>query len=94
MIENKFARAYLTSPPPKFSDFFGKSEGKEVERKRNENRWGDGLIANIFLGVEIFSSRVEIFLGGLRNFWGGGLRNFLGGGVRIFLGGGGLRNIQ
>ena len=35
----------VQTPPPKFSDFFLKSEGKEVERKRekNEKRWGDGV---------------------------------------------------
>ena len=62
-------------PPPKFSDFFLKSEGKEVQRKpKNEKGWegGGGLIVNIFLGSEIFSSGVQIFSGGgLRNFRGG-----------------------
>ena len=61
-------------PPPKFSDFFLKSEGKEVERKRKKMRRdgrGGGLIVNIFLGSEIFSSGVQIFSGGVRNFRGG-----------------------
>ena len=31
---------------------------------------GGGVIVNIFFGVEIFSSRVEIFQGGLINFRG------------------------
>ena len=31
-----------------------------------------GLIVNIFLGVEIFSSRVENFRGGVEKFSGGG----------------------
>ena len=33
-------------PPPKISDFFLKSEGKEVERKRkkNEKGWGGGRV--------------------------------------------------
>ena len=66
-----------TPPPPKFSDFFLKSEGKEVERKRMKG------------GVEIFSREVEIFAGGveifqeIKNFSGGGgglveLKNFKG----------------
>ena len=50
------------------------------------------LIVNIFLGSQIFLSGVQIFSGGLRNFWGvekfsgGGLSNFLG--VEKFSGGG------
>ena len=41
-------------------------------------RDGGGLIVNIFLGSEIFSSKIEIFSRGLRNFRGGGLSNFRG----------------
>ena len=53
-------------PPPKFSDFFLKSEGKEKERKRKKTVMGGGgvLLLHIFLGVDIFSSGVEIFSGG------------------------------
>ena len=29
-------------PPPKFSDFFLKSEGKEIERKRKKRMLGEG----------------------------------------------------
>ena len=39
------ARAYLRGgfkPPPKFSDFFWKSQGKEIERKRKKRMWGGG----------------------------------------------------
>ena len=42
-------RAYLRGgfrgfkPPPKFSDFFLKSEGKEIERKRKKGMWGGGV---------------------------------------------------
>ena len=43
---------------------------------------GGGLIVNTFFGVEIFSSGVVIFSGGLRNFQGVGEKHFfLGGGV-------------
>ena len=71
------SRAYLRGgqTPLKFSDFFLKSEGKEVERKRMKRdvvRGGGGLIVDIFLGVEIFSSGVEIFSGGVEKFSGGG----------------------
>ena len=49
-IHRKFPRAYLRggglgdSTPPTFSDFFLKSEGKEVERKRKKIKgmWGGG----------------------------------------------------
>ena len=52
----------VQTPPPKkkknkLSDFFLKSEGKEVERKRkkNEKGWKEGgLIVNIFLGSQIY----------------------------------------
>ena len=42
------ARAYLrggvqgVETPPKFSDFFLKSEGKEIERKRKKEMLGGG----------------------------------------------------
>ena len=52
---------------------------------------GGGLLVNIFLRVDIFSSRVEIFSRGLRNFlrwlrnfFERGLINFRGGGVKNF----------
>ena len=95
------ARAYLrggsgnSNPPPKFSDFFLKSEGKEIERKRKKE---------IIFGVDIFSSGVEIFSGGIEKFSGGvekfswGVGKFSGGfekfsgGFEKFSGGGGLRN--
>ena len=32
----------VQTPPPKFSDFFLKSEGKEIERKRKKGMWGGG----------------------------------------------------
>ena len=43
-------------PPPKFSDFFLKSEGKEIERKRKKKGcWGGGgLPLNMFLGLIFF----------------------------------------
>ena len=34
------------SPPPKFSDFFLKSEGKEIERKRKKGYWGGGGVTS------------------------------------------------
>ena len=42
-----------TPPPPKFSDFFLKSEGKETERKKGCWGGGGGLLLHIFLGVDI-----------------------------------------
>ena len=72
-------RAYLIkgggfNPPPKFSEFFWKSEGKEIERKRKKGIcWGGGgggYLLTYFWGG-IFSSGVEIFSGGLRYFQGG-----------------------
>ena len=55
-------RAYLrgVQNPPEIFTFFWKSEGKEVERKREG--MGGGLIVNIILGSEIFLSG-EIFGG-------------------------------
>ena len=58
-------RAYLrgggsggSNPPPqkKISDFFLKSEGKDIERKRKKGCWGGGgwLPLNIFLGLIFF----------------------------------------
>ena len=52
-------RAYLRGgfkPPPKFSDFFLKSEGKEIESKRKKGMLGGGggLPLNIFLGLIFF----------------------------------------
>ena len=52
----------VQTPPPqkknkKLSDFFLKSEGKEVEKKIkiNEKGWKEGgLIVNIFLGSQIY----------------------------------------
>ena len=42
-------------PPPKFLDFFLKSEGKEIERKRKKKGcWGGGVHLNIFLGLIFF----------------------------------------
>ena len=90
-------------PPPKFSDFFLKSEGKEIERKRKKGMLGGGggLPLNIFLGLIFFRVGLRYFQGGLRNFreglrnfrgglrnFRGGLRNFWGGGVEKFSGGG------
>ena len=71
-----------------FKDVF-KSEEKEVERKRKRNKmWGEGLIVNIFFGVEIFSSGVVIFSGVLRNFRGGGVKKkIFDGRVEKFSGG-------
>ena len=46
------SRAYLrgggvqTPHPPKFSDFFLKSEGKEIERKRKKGCWGGGGVTS------------------------------------------------
>ena len=45
------------SNPPKFSDFFLKSEGKEIEikrKKRDVGGRGGGLPLNIFLGLIFF----------------------------------------
>ena len=47
-------RAYLRGggfrgfnpPPPKFSDFFLKSEGEEIERKRNKRDVGGGGVTS------------------------------------------------
>ena len=79
-------------PPPKFSDFSLKSEGKEIERKRKEGCWGGGgLPLNIFLGLRNFREGLRNFREGLRNFRGG-LRNYRGGGCEIF--GGGVRNFR
>ena len=33
-------------PPPKFSDFFLKSEGKDIERKRKKGCWGGGGVTS------------------------------------------------
>ena len=73
-------RAYLRGgfrgfkPPPKFSDFFLKSEGKEIERKRKKRDvggGGGGLPLNIFLGLRFFVSGVEIFSGGVEKLSSG-----------------------
>ena len=45
------SRAYLRGgfkppPPPKFSDFFLKSEGKEIERKRKKRDIGGGGVTS------------------------------------------------
>ena len=88
-------------PPPKFSDFFLKSEGKEIEKK---GMLGGGLPLNIFLGFIFFRAGLRYFQGGLRNyrgvekFSGGaekfswGVEKFSGGGLRNFRGG--LRNFR
>ena len=52
-------------PPPKFSDFFLKSEGKEIERKRKKRDvGGGGLPLNIFLGLIFFRVGLRYFQGG------------------------------
>ena len=51
-------------------ELFLKNKGKEVERERKNGMWGGGLLLNIILGVEIFSSGVKKFSGGGRNFRG------------------------
>ena len=94
-------RAYLrgggvqgaqTPPPPKFSDFFLKNEGKEIEKeKKKKEMLVGGLPLNIFLrstffrvglrnfrGVEKFSGGVDKLWWGVEKFFGG-LRNFRGG---------------
>ena len=97
------SRAYLrgggvqgvqTPPPPKFSDFFLKNEGKEIESKRKKKGcWGGGVPLNIFLRLTFFRVGLRYFQGGLRNFREG-LRNFrvggkkFSGGVEKFSGGG------
>ena len=55
----------VQTPPPKFLDFFLKSEGKEIERKKRDVGGGGG--------VEKFSRG-----GGVEKFSGGGVRNFRG----------------
>ena len=88
------SRAYLrggsggsnSPPPPKFSDFFLKSEGKEIERKREKGMLGGGgLPLNIFLGLIFFRVGLRYFQGGLKNFRGvekfsGGVEKFSWGG--------------
>ena len=82
--------------PPKFSDFFLKSEGKEIERKRKKGMLGGGgLPLNIFLGLIFFRvglrnyRGVEKFSGGVEKFsWGvekfsGGVEKFSGGGEKF-----------
>ena len=54
---------------------------------------GGRLIVNIFLWSEILLSEVQIFSGGLRNFFLGGGSEIFGGGVEKFSGGG-LRNFR
>ena len=40
-------RGFKPPSPPKFSDFFLKSEGKEIERKRKKKGcWGGGVITS------------------------------------------------
>ena len=71
------------NPPPKFSDFFLKSEGKEIERKRKKRGcWGGGggLPLNIFLGLIFFRVGLRYCQGVEKFSGGGGLRNFRGGG--------------
>ena len=64
------ARAYLRGggfkPPPKFSDFFLKSEGKEIERKRKKGmlEGGGGVLLNIFFGLIFFRVGLRYFQGG------------------------------
>ena len=95
MNKDVFKGGGVQSPPPQFSEFLSKVKGEEVERKRKRNKMGGGgLIINIFFGVEIFSSGVVIFSGGLRNFrgvgekiyfmGGRGFEKFSGGGVKKF----------
>ena len=80
-------------PPPQFSDFFLKSEGKEVERKRKRNKMGRGLIVNIFFGLRFYEWGCDIFKG-LRNIFGG-VRNFRGGGgEKFFFWGGGFEKFS
>ena len=94
-------RAYLrgggvqgVQTPPKFSDFFLKSEGKGIERIGKKRCWGGGgLPLNIFLGLIFFRVGLTYFQGGLRNYRGvekfsGGVEKFSGG-VEKFSGGGG-----
>ena len=50
--------------PPKFSDFFLKSEGKEIERKRRKRDVGGGLPLNIFLGLIFFQVGLRYFQAG------------------------------
>ena len=72
---------FKVNPPPpkkKFSDFFLKSEVKEIESKRKKNDVGGRGYFLTYFWSDIFSSGVEIFSGGLRNFREG-LRNFRGG---------------
>ena len=48
-----FKRGGVQTPPEIFR-FFWKSEGKELERKRNGGGGYFNLIVNIFFGIEIF----------------------------------------
>ena len=81
-------------PPPhqKFTDFFLKSERKEIEiNKKGKGcvlRGGGAVyLLTYILRVEIFSREFENFSGG-----GEGLRNFLGG-LNTFFGGEGVEKI-
>ena len=56
-------RGFKPPPPPKFSDFFLKSEGKEIARKRKKRGEG-GLNLNIFLGSIFFRVGLRYFQGG------------------------------
>ena len=100
------SRAYLrgvqgvqTPPQKKFSDFFLKCEGKEIERKRKKGMLGGGggrVHLNIFLGLIFFRVGLRYFQGGLRNFRGvekfsGGVEKFSWGIAKFA---GGLRNFR
>ena len=63
--------------PPKFSDLFWNSEGKEIERKKGMLGEG-GLPLNIFLGLIFFRVGLRYFQGGVEKFSRG--LNFRGGG--------------
>ena len=55
------------NPPPKFSDFFLKSEGKEIYIKKRKGVLGGGggwVISSHILGVDIFRVGLRYFQGG------------------------------
>ena len=59
---------------PEISDFYLKSEGKEVERNKNERNESGCKLLIYFLGLKYFQGGVEKFSGG----WG--VEKFSGGG--------------
>ena len=65
LCKGVFKGGGVQPPPPEFSDFLLKSEGKEIERKRKKGMLGGGgLPLNIFLGLIFFRVGLRYFQGG------------------------------